>query len=116
MTHITDEAVQAAAKAIMRSGDTYTEMAKAALAAALPYLQPVDVAAVRRQAFEEAARLVETSAYRSTTEGRSLVSCQFAKHDQHHGTIANAIRSLSAEPAQGEKWQPTTKGQQHETR
>ncbi|PQA71667.1 hypothetical protein [Brucella oryzae] len=43
MTTIPQEAVKAAAAAIRRAGDTYTEMAQAALTAALPHLPGVGV-------------------------------------------------------------------------
>ena len=55
--------------------------------------KPVDVAAVRRQAFEEAAKAAET------------VWPNIGALDIGHGSrIAAAIRALSAEPAQGEQW------------
>ncbi|GEM_PF-5059875 len=53
--------------------------------------KPVDVAAVRRQAFEEAAKLSEND-----------VPVGF-KYGSGHG-IAAAIRALSAEPAQGDQF------------
>ncbi|KAB2792563.1 hypothetical protein F9K96_05315 [Brucella anthropi] len=43
MTTVPQEAVKAAASAIRRAGDTYTEMAQAALTAALPHLPGVGV-------------------------------------------------------------------------
>ena len=59
MTHIPDEAVRAALEYYSEGGcmglDSYErkEVATAMIEAALPYLQPVGVAAVRKQAFEE---------------------------------------------------------------
>ncbi len=56
MVDIPEEAVKAAAAAIRRAGDTYTEMAQAALTAALPHLPQGDPSPARELALEEALR------------------------------------------------------------
>jgi hypothetical protein len=53
MTTLPEEAVKAAASALRWSGDTLTEMATAALTAALPFLPVQGASAAREQALEE---------------------------------------------------------------
>lgn len=100
---IPDAAVKAAAKAIMKAGDTYTEMARAALSAALPYLQPVDAVAVR----EQCAKLCDQSAALSAEQAENTmnpaVKCTLMGEAASARVLAKQIRSLSTEPAQGEQ-------------
>lgn len=54
-------------------------------------------------ALEEAARLIEATAYTSSDKGRSLepVSRALEGMDMHHATIAAALRALRTEGAGG---------------
>lgn len=69
---------------------------RASLTAAAPYMQD----AARDQALEEVAMLIETHAYTDGPKGKSLEPSVYAKSDQHHATIATAIRTLKSQPAQ----------------
>lgn len=68
--------------------------------------------AAREMALEEAARLVETHAYIVSNAGPRLEPSKTAKDDQHHATIAAAIRALSspyhadAGKVDGDRWLP----------
>lgn len=100
MTQITDAVVQAAMD--VTEGNVPPIMLERALTAALPYLQPVDVAAVRKQAFEEGFEngveqsLDALNAYDDITRNEAEQAIIKLKPD---------YRALSAEPAQGEQWQ-----------
>lgn len=79
-----------------------TEPAQTPDAAAI---QPVDVAAVRRQAFEEAACRLDTEAEEAIIRSDNCSDDMFDEfHDdaQHFKQSAAIVRALSAEPAQGD--------------
>lgn len=133
--HIPDEAVQAGAEAIELACTVSTEeMARVAIAAALPHLsapcvvtmpvdhsellgnseqlKPVDVAAVR-EAILSINIHDEANSYEWRGEGSDYTPQPHEKallEDFGHGLISqveDTIRALSAEPAQGEQWQPS---------
>ena len=123
--HIPDEAVQAFIERYeLGCNHRYDENSiRAALTAALPHLsapcvvtKPVDVTAVRRQAHEEAAELLDQGfdmpvekAWRNDGQPSKNDKCPHDKFMYEDCMIcaSAAIRALSAEPAQGEQWQPT---------
>lgn len=113
---ITDEAVRAAVVAMNTNNlVAYDSLiaqqeanARSILTAALPHLQPVDVAAARetgfREGLEAAAKWHEEHAIGYETEYSNLnIADELAV--EHRGS-ATAIRALSSEPAQGDQWQP----------
>lgn len=106
MTHIPDEDVQAAKKAVSeRCKRTYltSDQMFAALSAALPYLQPVDVSAVRRQAFEEG---FENGVEQSLNALDAYDDITRNEAEQAIRTLKPDYRALSAEPVQRDQWQP----------
>lgn len=58
-------------------------------------LSALEPSAGRAAVLEEAARLVETHAYTVSNAGPRLEPSKMAKDDQHHATIAAAIRALT---------------------
>ena len=99
--------VDALANEIRRVNGSNNLGAGALAEALMPFLSnvvttPVDLAVVRRQAFEEAAKTLD-----------DLVDCwkslpSFNRAYAMRSTIKTAadLRALSAEPAQGDQWQP----------
>lgn len=100
---ITDEMVSKAIEAGGMIGwDFIEDRMRAALTAALPHLQPVDVEAVRKQSFDEGFEngveqsLDALNAYDDITRNEAEQAISKLKPD---------YRVISAEPAQGEQWQ-----------
>lgn len=120
---LTDAAVQAALKEWHDAWNENSNMddklsayaMKEALTAALSYLQPVDVAAVRRRAFEEAATLIDEGFEKAVgkpwrNDGKSSKNdrCPHDKfmYEDCENCASSAIRALSAEPTHGDQPQP----------
>lgn len=110
MVNIPDAAVQAfMAEFHQRTGVSYEANIRASLEKTLSYLQPVDVAAVRRQAFEEAATLIDEGFEKAVgkpwrNDGKSSKNdrCPHDKfmYEDCENCASAAIRALSAEPVQ----------------
>lgn len=100
--HIPDEAVQAANLAYCRTMDAtddFNASIRSAVIAALPYLsapcsaKPVDVAAVRKQALDDALQAI-----------KSIPTPMYVETINGHEDAYRAVEALSpAEPAQGEQ-------------